>query len=169
MSTIFSAKLVRSLLVRVCLCVCVGMVQLCSHTPISSFECFSSCRHSGCFNPFGFCFAAGLSVFGAFLRSEFSEENLQFYLSCEQYRHSSNNFSLQRRARDICATFIQPGAPREVTPTHPSQPHQHTQLTGKTPLTHNTSTFNTQLTRVFCLVLVWSVSSRSIWTARLVS
>ncbi|XP_031441978.1 regulator of G-protein signaling 1 isoform X2 [Clupea harengus] len=56
----------------------------------------------------------GLSVFGAFLRSEFSEENLQFYLSCEQYRHSSNNFSLQRRARDICATFIQPGAPREV-------------------------------------------------------
>ncbi|XP_015253397.1 PREDICTED: regulator of G-protein signaling 1-like [Cyprinodon variegatus] len=56
----------------------------------------------------------GVSVFGAFLRSEFSEENLQFYLACEQYRHSSNNFSLQRRAKDICATYIQRGAPREV-------------------------------------------------------
>lgn len=56
----------------------------------------------------------GVSVFGAFLRSEFSEENLQFYLACEQYRHSSNNFSLQRRAKDICATYIQPGSPREV-------------------------------------------------------
>ncbi|TKS65646.1 Regulator of G-protein signaling 1 [Collichthys lucidus] len=56
----------------------------------------------------------GVSVFGAFLRSEFSEENLQFYLACEQYRHSSNNFSLQRRAKDICVTYIQPGAPREV-------------------------------------------------------
>ncbi|XP_070777664.1 regulator of G-protein signaling 8 [Enoplosus armatus] len=56
----------------------------------------------------------GVSVFGAFLRSEFSEENLQFYLACEQYKHSSNNFSLQRRAKDICATYIQPGAPREV-------------------------------------------------------
>ncbi|XP_062291618.1 regulator of G-protein signaling 8 [Scomber scombrus] len=56
----------------------------------------------------------GVSVFGAFLRSEFSEENLQFYLACEQYRHSSNNFSLQRRAKDICTTYIQPGAPREV-------------------------------------------------------
>ncbi|XP_031134822.1 regulator of G-protein signaling 1 isoform X1 [Sander lucioperca] len=56
----------------------------------------------------------GVSVFGAFLRSEFSEENLQFYLACEQYRNSSNNFSLQRRAKDICATYIQPGAPREV-------------------------------------------------------
>lgn len=58
--------------------------------------------------------SAGVSVFGAFLRSEFSEENLQFFLACEQYENSSNNFSLQRRARDICATYIQPGAPREV-------------------------------------------------------
>ncbi|XP_029298551.1 regulator of G-protein signaling 1 isoform X2 [Cottoperca gobio] len=56
----------------------------------------------------------GVSVFGAFLRSEFSEENLQFYLACEQYRQSSHNFSLQRRAKDISATYIQPGAPREV-------------------------------------------------------
>nr|XP_046273795.1 regulator of G-protein signaling 8 [Scatophagus argus] len=56
----------------------------------------------------------GVSVFGAFLRSEFSEENLQFYLACEQYRHSSNNFSLHRRAKHICATYLQPGAPREV-------------------------------------------------------
>ncbi|XP_068188491.1 regulator of G-protein signaling 8 [Antennarius striatus] len=56
----------------------------------------------------------GVSVFGAFLRSEFSEENLQFYLACEQYRHSSNNFTLHRRAKDICSTYIQPGAPREV-------------------------------------------------------
>ncbi|KAK2921449.1 regulator of G-protein signaling 8 isoform X2 [Channa argus] len=55
-----------------------------------------------------------VSVFGEFLRSEFSEENLQFYLACEQYRHSSNNFSLQRRAKNICSTYIQPGAPREV-------------------------------------------------------
>uniref|UniRef100_A0A8C6U9P7 RGS domain-containing protein n=1 Tax=Neogobius melanostomus TaxID=47308 RepID=A0A8C6U9P7_9GOBI len=56
----------------------------------------------------------GVSVFSAFLRSEFSEENLQFYLACEQYKHSSNNFSLQRRGRDICNTYILPGSPREV-------------------------------------------------------
>ncbi|KAM6974379.1 uncharacterized protein LKV04_016025 [Tautogolabrus adspersus] len=56
----------------------------------------------------------GVQVFGGFLRSEFSEENLQFYLACEQYKQSSNNFSLQRRARDIISTYIQPGAPREV-------------------------------------------------------
>ncbi|XP_041868262.1 regulator of G-protein signaling 1 [Melanotaenia boesemani] len=56
----------------------------------------------------------GVSVFGAFLRSEFSEENLEFYLACEQYKQSSNNFSLQRRAKNICTTYILPGAPREV-------------------------------------------------------
>ncbi|KAK2864679.1 hypothetical protein Q7C36_003833 [Tachysurus vachellii] len=55
-----------------------------------------------------------LSVFGAFLRSQFSEENLQFYMACEQYRHSSNTFSLGRRAKEITATYIQAGAPREV-------------------------------------------------------
>lgn len=63
---------------------------------------------------FLFLSSGGVSVFGSFLRSEFSEENLQFYLACEQYKHSSNNFSLQRRAKDICATYIQPGSPREV-------------------------------------------------------
>ncbi|XP_038828382.1 regulator of G-protein signaling 3-like [Salvelinus namaycush] len=56
----------------------------------------------------------GVSVFGAFLRSEFSEENLQFYLACEQYRNSSNNFSLHRRAKEITVTYIEAGAPREV-------------------------------------------------------
>ncbi|XP_072530874.1 uncharacterized protein [Salminus brasiliensis] len=56
----------------------------------------------------------GVSVFEAFLRSEFSEENLQFYLACEQYRQSSNTFSLHRRAKEISATYIQPGAQREI-------------------------------------------------------
>ncbi|KAG7325819.1 hypothetical protein KOW79_010744 [Hemibagrus wyckioides] len=55
-----------------------------------------------------------LSVFSAFLRSQFCEENLQFYLACEQYSHSSNTFSLGRRAKEINATYIQTGAPREV-------------------------------------------------------
>ncbi|XP_068603742.1 regulator of G-protein signaling 8 [Brachionichthys hirsutus] len=57
---------------------------------------------------------SGVSVFGAFLRSEFSEENLQFFVACERYRQSSNKFTLHRRAKDICSTYIQPGAPREV-------------------------------------------------------
>ncbi|XP_056597951.1 regulator of G-protein signaling 1 isoform X2 [Triplophysa dalaica] len=56
----------------------------------------------------------GVTVFEAFLRSEFSDENLQFYMACEQYRNSSNKFSLQRRAKAITETYIQPGAPREV-------------------------------------------------------
>lgn len=60
------------------------------------------------------CPLVGVTVFEAFLRSEFSDENLQFYMACEQYRHSSNKFSLQRRAKAITETYIQPGAPREV-------------------------------------------------------
>ncbi|XP_024116125.1 regulator of G-protein signaling 8 [Oryzias melastigma] len=58
--------------------------------------------------------STGVAVFAAFLRSEFSEENLQFYLACQQYQHSSNKFSLQRRAKAIRTTYIEPGSPREV-------------------------------------------------------
>ncbi|TRY60212.1 hypothetical protein DNTS_026362 [Danionella cerebrum] len=56
----------------------------------------------------------GFTVFEAFLRSEYSEENLQFHMACEQYRQSSNKFTLHRRAKMISETYIQPGAPREV-------------------------------------------------------
>uniref|UniRef100_A0A8C5G019 Regulator of G-protein signaling 8-like n=1 Tax=Gouania willdenowi TaxID=441366 RepID=A0A8C5G019_GOUWI len=65
----------------------------------------------------------GVAVFEAFLRSEFSEENLLFYVACEQYKNSSTNFSLQKRAKHIYNTYIQPGAPREVR-LGPA-PHQH--------------------------------------------
>ncbi|MBN3314708.1 RGS3 protein, partial [Atractosteus spatula] len=56
----------------------------------------------------------GLAAFRAFLRSEFSEENLEFWLACEAYRKSKSNFSLQRKARKIFYQYIEPGAPREV-------------------------------------------------------
>ncbi|XP_056336488.1 regulator of G-protein signaling 2 [Danio aesculapii] len=56
----------------------------------------------------------GFSVFEAFLRSEFSEENLQFHVACEQYKNSSNKFTLQRRAKMILETYIVQSSPREV-------------------------------------------------------
>ena len=55
----------------------------------------------------------GLQVFRGFLRSEFSEENLEFWLACEDYRVSPSN--LQRdKASSIYSQFINPDAPQEV-------------------------------------------------------
>lgn len=55
----------------------------------------------------------GVSVFGAFLRSEFSEENLEFWLACEEYRVSPLNLQ-KTRACSIYSQFINPDAPQEV-------------------------------------------------------
>lgn len=57
--------------------------------------------------------SGGLQVFLGFLRSEFSEENLEFWLACEDYRVSPS--SLQKtKASSIYSMFINPDAPKEV-------------------------------------------------------
>nr|XP_046262181.1 regulator of G-protein signaling 5 isoform X2 [Scatophagus argus] len=53
---------------------------------------------------------SGLQVFRGFLRSEFSEENLMFWLACEEYRLSPS----KTKASNIYNQFINPDAPQEV-------------------------------------------------------
>lgn len=52
----------------------------------------------------------GLEAFRGFLRSEFSEENLKFWLACEDYRVSPS----KTKANSIYTQFINPDAPQEV-------------------------------------------------------
>lgn len=55
----------------------------------------------------------GQQVFRWFLRSEFSEENLEFWLACEEYR-STPGTQLNIKALRIYSQFINPEAPQEV-------------------------------------------------------
>ncbi|KAM9313658.1 regulator of G-protein signaling 5 [Pholidichthys leucotaenia] len=55
----------------------------------------------------------GLQAFRLFLRSEFSEENLEFWLACEEYRVSPSNLQ-KTKASNIFIQFINPDAPQEV-------------------------------------------------------
>ncbi|KAI4897995.1 hypothetical protein NFI96_006375 [Prochilodus magdalenae] len=57
--------------------------------------------------------SAGLQAFRWFLRSEFSEENLAFWLACQDYR-SSPESKLAEKASSIYNQFINPDAPQEV-------------------------------------------------------
>nr|XP_020451933.1 regulator of G-protein signaling 5-like [Monopterus albus] len=56
---------------------------------------------------------SGLQAFHVFLRSEFSEENLEFWLACEDYRVSPLNLQ-KTKAGSIYSQFINPDAPQEV-------------------------------------------------------
>ncbi|XP_042341035.1 regulator of G-protein signaling 5 [Plectropomus leopardus] len=55
----------------------------------------------------------GLQAFRSFLRSEFSEENLEFWLACEDYRVCPSNLQ-KTKSGDIYSQFINPDAPQEV-------------------------------------------------------
>eukprot|EP00066_Takifugu_rubripes_P006952 XP_003972109.1 PREDICTED: regulator of G-protein signaling 5-like [Takifugu rubripes] len=53
---------------------------------------------------------SGLQAFQEFLRSEYSEENLKFWLACEAYRGAPS----KTKANSICSQFITADAPQEV-------------------------------------------------------
>ncbi|XP_028300294.1 regulator of G-protein signaling 4-like isoform X2 [Gouania willdenowi] len=56
---------------------------------------------------------AGRSVFSEFLKSEFSEENLDFWMSCEDYKRAAPP-TLSSRAKQIYQQYVKADAPKEV-------------------------------------------------------
>lgn len=62
---------------------------------------------------FSLC-AAGQLVFEEFLRTEYSEENLLFWLACEDYKKITSGTEIADAAQRIYTEFVQVDAPRQV-------------------------------------------------------
>ncbi|TSS97517.1 Regulator of G-protein signaling 18 [Bagarius yarrelli] len=60
----------------------------------------------------------GLETFTQFLRSEFSEENIEFWLACEDYKNTASTADLPSRAKQMYAIFIDAEAPKEINIDH---------------------------------------------------
>ncbi|CDQ56264.1 unnamed protein product [Oncorhynchus mykiss] len=60
----------------------------------------------------------GMATFQAFLKSEFSDENIEFWLICEDYKKIKSSFRLSSRAKKIYKTYIEAEAPKEARCTH---------------------------------------------------
>ncbi|KAK4472926.1 hypothetical protein MN116_004131 [Schistosoma mekongi] len=56
----------------------------------------------------------GVLVFREFLRKEFSDENIRFWLICEDYRNKSSTKNIQRKALKIFNEYVAVQAAREV-------------------------------------------------------
>lgn len=56
----------------------------------------------------------GLAAFRKFLKSEFSEENVEFWLACEDFKRTKSSASIAAKAQKIYADFIEADAPKEV-------------------------------------------------------
>lgn len=58
--------------------------------------------------------AAGQLLFEEFLRTEYSEENLLFWLACEDYKKIFSGAEMAAAAKRIYIEFVQVDAPRQV-------------------------------------------------------
>lgn len=56
-----------------------------------------------------------MTAFHGFLKTEFSEENLEFWLACEDYKKTHSKAKLGTKANRIFEEFVQNEAPREVS------------------------------------------------------
>ncbi|KAM7409285.1 hypothetical protein PAMA_000975 [Pampus argenteus] len=52
------------------------------------------------------------------IKSEFSEENIEFWLACEDFRATASPDDLRWKAQQIYEEFIQPTARREINVDH---------------------------------------------------
>ncbi|KAG7220040.1 hypothetical protein INR49_018457 [Caranx melampygus] len=59
-----------------------------------------------------------LAAFHTFLQSEFSEENIEFWLACEDFKTTASPDTLRWRAEEIYEEFIRPTACREINVDH---------------------------------------------------
>uniref|UniRef100_A0A4W4EQ40 Regulator of G-protein signaling 8 n=1 Tax=Electrophorus electricus TaxID=8005 RepID=A0A4W4EQ40_ELEEL len=56
----------------------------------------------------------GLAMFRALLKTEFSDENIEFWLTCKDYKKIKSPVKLVSKANKIYKEFIDVQAPREV-------------------------------------------------------
>ncbi|XP_007421057.1 regulator of G-protein signaling 2 [Python bivittatus] len=56
----------------------------------------------------------GLAAFRAFLKSEFCEENIDFWLACEDFKKIKSPQKLTAKAKKIYSDFIEKESPKEI-------------------------------------------------------
>ncbi|XP_030429820.1 regulator of G-protein signaling 16 isoform X1 [Gopherus flavomarginatus] len=74
----------------------------------------------------------GVATFHAFLKTEFSEENLEFWLACEEFKKSRSKTKLSSKAHRIFKEFVQNEAPKEVNIDHETREITRKNLTAAT-------------------------------------
>uniref|UniRef100_A0A8C0S3N6 RGS domain-containing protein n=1 Tax=Canis lupus familiaris TaxID=9615 RepID=A0A8C0S3N6_CANLF len=89
----------------------------------------------------------GLASFKSFLKSEFSEENLEFWLACEDYKKIKSPTKMVEKAKKIYEEFIQTEAPKEVNIDHFTK-----DITMKSLVEPSLSSFDVAQKRIYALM-----------------
>lgn len=85
--------------------------KLAKYAKKTQFSRFNKPSRPSCSHP---SFPAGQIAFREFLRSEYSEENILFWLACEEYKKIKTVPEMISSANRIYSEFVQTEAPRQV-------------------------------------------------------
>jgi len=61
-----------------------------------------------------YLFEDGIALFRGFLKTEFSDENIEFWLECEEYKFLNKDVKRVTKSKKIYSDYVAVGAPREV-------------------------------------------------------
>lgn len=89
----------------------------------------------------------GLALFRGFLRTEFSDENIEFWLECEDYKFINKELKREAKAKKIYSDFVAIGSPREVNLDIEIRAH-----TAEKILTPSHNTFDRAQKRILALM-----------------
>ncbi|XP_067846770.1 regulator of G-protein signaling 5-like [Heptranchias perlo] len=89
----------------------------------------------------------GLAAFKAFLQSEHSEENIEFWLACEDYKTTKSPVKLASKAKKIYEDFMEKEAPKEINVDYYTK-----EVTMKSLVDPSASTFELAQKRVLSLM-----------------
>ncbi|CAL8395595.1 unnamed protein product [Boreogadus saida] len=89
----------------------------------------------------------GVHAFRTFLQSEFSEENIEFWVACEDFKKTKNPVKMAAKAKKIYEDFIQAEGPREVNIDHVTKDVTLRNLVDLSP-----ATFDLAQKRIFALM-----------------
>ncbi|XP_056615547.1 regulator of G-protein signaling 13 isoform X1 [Triplophysa dalaica] len=56
----------------------------------------------------------GLATFRTFLKLEYSDENIEFWLTCEDYKKLTSSHKMMARAKKIFEQFVKAESPKEI-------------------------------------------------------
>ncbi|XP_030647328.1 regulator of G-protein signaling 8 [Chanos chanos] len=89
----------------------------------------------------------GLAAFRTFLKTEFSDENIEFWLACEDYKKIKSPTKMASKGNKIYKEFIDVQAPREVNIDFRTREETRQSLLDPSP-----SSFNEVQARVYSLM-----------------
>ncbi|XP_028666843.1 regulator of G-protein signaling 21-like isoform X1 [Erpetoichthys calabaricus] len=89
----------------------------------------------------------GLQVFSMFLKSQFSEENIEFWQICEDFKKTKPSAKLSSKAKKIYSVYVETGSPKEINIDYSTREAIKKNLLNPTP-----SCFDLAQTKIYILM-----------------